>query len=144
MHALTRRLAVGAAGAAAAAALAWCAPSTPEDMSLPHASRGSAAPAHPAFASSLAALPQRAGIGEPAGKLFGARSWIPPVAKVPVAPAAVPAAPPNPYRFAGRVVQDGVVRIFLANGDRVHEVKTGEELDDGYRVESVSGEQIVL
>lgn len=135
---------IGAAAAAAVAA-AWFAPPAPEqiaaEISAPRAARAAETPARQA-ASFLSALPQRAGIG--AGELF--RAHIPPAPKAAAASAApaAPVAPSNPYRFAGRVVQDGTARVFLSKGDRVHEVKAGEELEEGYRVESVSDQQVVL
>lgn len=73
--------------------------------------------------------------------LFGPRSWAPPVAKP---RAAAPTVPPLPYRYAGMVVQGGVVQLLLARDDRLVPVVQGEHLDGGYRVESVSAEEIVL
>lgn len=55
-----------------------------------------------------------------------------------------PTAPPNPYKVAGVLVQEGASRVFLAKGDRVYEVKEGEALDDAYRVEAIGPAQVTL
>lgn len=99
-------------------------------------------------------LPQRSEF-DGRGDLFAARSWAPPApARPPPAPAkppaepqaqeAPPAPPPNPYRFAGTALQDGVLKTFLAAGDRLFEAREGEVLEPGFRVESVTREVVVL
>jgi hypothetical protein len=55
-----------------------------------------------------------------------------------------PAVPVNPYRFAGELRVGGAIQRFLARGDDTFEAKAGEELGDGYAVESVSASAIVL
>jgi hypothetical protein len=94
----------------------------------------------------LAALPNRAAIGEQRGELFGAKSWTPPVVAAP--PAAAQAAPaiatPNPYKVAGTLVQGGAKRVYLVKGDRVYEARQGEDLDEGYRVDSIAADHVVL
>lgn len=47
------------------------------------------------------------------------------------------------YRFAGRLVQDGVVKIFVTKGDTPVAVKVGDALD-GYVVESIGAQAIGL
>src|SRR6185295_14944386 len=65
-------------------------------------------------------------------------------APAPEQPSAPPAAPPNPYRFAGTVRHGGGLMIILAQGDNVVEAKEGEELDGGYRVRAASAEGVAL
>ena len=89
------------------------------------------------------ALPERAPLGEPREELFGSQSWQPPAPKVAAAPAA-PVAPPMPYRFAGKLLQDGKLQVFLAKGDEVVSAREGETLDGTYRVESIDDAQITL
>ena len=102
-------------------------------------------PARVARSEAFERLPRRRAIGEQRGELFATRSWAPPPPPPPPASAQAEAAPPpNPYRFAGTVVHDGKFRAFVADGDRVFEAREGEELERGYRVESVSREAIVL
>ena len=47
------------------------------------------------------------------------------------------------YRFAGRLVQDGVAKIFVTKGDTPVAVKVGDKLDD-YLVESIGSQSIAL
>jgi hypothetical protein len=137
------------AGGAAVAVLAWFAPPANEDVAAPaKAGAGSAnAPAAQREASRLAALPRRAPIGEQRGELFGSKTWTPPVAAArPAAapPPAEPVAPPNPYKVAGTLVQAGAKRVYLVKGDRVYEANQGDDLDDGYRVDSIAVDHVVL
>ena len=92
-------------------------------------------------------LPKRESLGRLRGDPFASRSWTPPPAPAPApeisAPAA-PTAPPNPYRFAGTVRYDGILRVALAAGDKIHLVKGGEIIDDLYRVEAASREMVRL
>ena len=60
-----------------------------------------------------------------------------------VAPVAV-VAPPNPYRFAGEVRLSGSARRFLVRGNDILEVSAGDVLGDGYRVEAVTDNEVVL
>ena len=91
-------------------------------------------------------LPQRREMSEPRRDPFAARSWDPPPAPTPQVQAQPQpqAAPPNPYRFTGTALHHGRLKVFLADGDRVYEARPGEELDNGYRVESVNAEAVVL
>jgi len=42
------------------------------------------------------------------------------------------------------VVRDGAKRVYLVNGDRIYEARQGDDLDGGYRVESIGPDQVVL
>ena len=95
------------------------------------------------------ALPSREPLGERRGDLFSARSWAPPpaparVATAAPAPSAGPTVPPMPYRVAGQVMHDGAANVVLARNDRVYIVREGEELDGGYRVESIQPDRVTL
>src|SRR5215213_8208327 len=76
------------------------------------------------------ALPERA-LAESRAPLFSSQSWQPPPPKVVArpGPAPVPMAPPVPYRFVGRMLQDGQLSVFLANGDSVITAKQGDTID---------------
>lgn len=129
-----------------AAGLAVIPPSGSNDLVIPsERDSSSRIPSKSAPAAARLSLPKRASIGEPAGDPFGLRSWAPSAPTTPeAAPATPPVAPPNPYRVAGKLIQDGFARVFLSKGDRIHEAKAGEALDGGYRVESVTNEEVVL
>jgi hypothetical protein len=49
-----------------------------------------------------------------------------------------PVAPPFPYRIAGKVVQEDGMRVVLSKGSRIFEVREGETLEDGYRLQSIA------
>lgn len=95
---------------------------------------------HPTFA-----LPERA-LAEPSAALFSSHSWQPPPPKVVARPSLLPAptAPTVPFRFVGRMLQDGHVSVFLGNADSVITAKQGDTIDGTYRVESISETEIAL
>ncbi len=101
----------------------------------------SPAPAAPAFAATAA----RPVFAAAAADLFRVHSWQPPPAPaaapapVPVAAAtpAVTAAPPLPFRYIGKLVQDGAVTAFVNLGTVTHVLRPGD-LVAGYRVASIS------
>ena len=102
-----------------------------------------AADARPAYAPRPVALPERATLSG-SGDMFPSQSWVAPAA-APVARAAPPpAVPPMPFRVAGVVVREGQGQVVLAKGDTVLTVTEGETLDEGYRVESIDADQIIL
>jgi len=89
------------------------------------------------------ALPERAALGAPHAQLFGPQSWQPKAA--PRAAAAVaPSVPPMPYRYAGKVLHEGRMNVFLARGDEVIAVRKGDTLKGVYRVESIENTRITL
>ena len=144
-----KRLWIFAAGVVVAA-LAYFAPPGSEDAGAPAkgTSTASKSPAALHETSRLAALPERAPIGEQRGEIFGSKTWTPPVsaapAAAPAAAQAAPVAPPNPYKVAGTLVQAGAKRVYLVKGDRVYEAKQGDDLDEGYRVQSIAADHVVL
>jgi hypothetical protein len=91
------------------------------------------------------ALRERAPLGETQGALFGSRAWQPPPqAVVQAAPPPKPTPPPMPYKFAGKLLQDGKFQVFLSKGDATIPVWEGETLDGTYRVESIGEDRITL
>jgi hypothetical protein len=74
---------------------------------------------------------------QPTGpNLFAVRQLPPRPAARPVAPPP-PTAPPLPFRYQGKVVEQGQVIAFLAEGTRTHIVRAGDRLAS-YRVEDIS------
>lgn len=72
--------------------------------------------------------------------VFARQDWTPP--PPPPAPAAVqppppPSAPPLPFTFIGKSLQDGVWEIYLARGDRTHLVRESMVIDGAYRVDAI-------
>jgi hypothetical protein len=134
-----RKIALGALAAVAALAF-W--PETDRPIAAP---RGPSAQTQLAEAREPATrieLPARDAMPQLGRDPFSAEA---PVKKpVKTAIALAPAVPMNPYRFAGELRVGGAVQRFLARGDETFEAKAGEELEDGYVVESVSESAIVL
>jgi nucleoid-associated protein YgaU len=78
-------------------------------------------------------------------ELFAARAnpAMPEQAAEPAPPPA-PTAPPLPFRYLGKLIEGGKLRIFLANGEALHTVQSGETLENLYKVELVSEEMVTF
>jgi hypothetical protein len=148
---MRKRLITWGSAAAAAAALAFVA-WPPEDQPSPGPRQSIVAAApdrddlspQTSAGPRLGSMPERTDIGRPRADLFAPRSWSPP-APAPVAqPAPAPAAPALPYKFAGKLVQDGAEQLFLSKGNVVLPVREGDTLDGAYRVESIDANRITL
>ena len=78
------------------------------------------------------------------GDAFSAISWYvpppppppPPPRKPPPPPP--PTAPPLPYSYLGRYVEDGKQVILLVRNERIYTVSEGEVIENTYRVERLS------
>jgi Tfp pilus assembly protein PilP len=55
-----------------------------------------------------------------------------------------PRAPPLPFQFFGRMVENGTTMVFLNRQDDVFAVKAGDTIGSTYRVEEINGSEIVL
>ena len=90
----------------------------------------------PAPLSGDAADPKPAVRMRPAGpNLFAVRE-VQPRPAAHKAPLPSPAAPPLPFRYQGKVIEEGQVIAFLAEGTRTHIVRTGDRLAS-YHVEDI-------
>jgi hypothetical protein len=82
---------------------------------------------------------------EEQGNLFASRNWSPPpkpVEKLKEAAAPQPPppeAPPLPFRFLGRMVDNGKISYFLQWNDRNLVMHAGESVDGTYVLEGESG-----
>ena len=112
-----------------------------------------AAPADRAHAATVASrtsstieLPKRRALRPQRGDIFAPHSPAPPAPppQVHVQQEVVPQPPPNPYRFAGTVEYGGSRKVLLARGDRIFEVKEGEVLEPGFRVQAVTPQAVTL
>jgi hypothetical protein len=66
-----------------------------------------------------------------------------PVTFAPAPPsAAQTSVPPLPFRYVGRLVQNGRAEILLMRGGMLHSVAEGDEIDGEYRVERIRGAAI--
>lgn len=74
--------------------------------------------------------------------LFAPRSWRPPPPapiQVEAPPPPPPTAPPLPFRYVGRWVDDSGETVFLALGERVLAARAGQRLD-AWRLDKVSAQ----
>jgi len=77
---------------------------------------------------------------------FAPRSFEPPQEAAP-APAPVkrrPQVPPLPFAYAGKVTQDGRTEIFVKRGNELIPIAEGQNIDEQYRVDSISESRIGL
>lgn len=88
-------------------------------------------------------LKQRTAPGK-VGEMFSSRNWQPPPPPAARRKPEAPRAPPLPFRFFGRLVDNGTTVVFLNRQDDVYAVKVGDTLDGAYRVEDISGSEVVL
>ena len=88
-------------------------------------------------------LKQRTAPGK-VGEMFPSRNWQPPPPPVARGKPEAPRAPPLPFRFFGRMVDNGTTVVFLNRQDDVYAVKAGDTIDGVYRVEGISGSEVVL
>ena len=78
-----------------------------------------------------------------AGSLLACEPRLQRIAQVkPPQPPAPP--PPLPFRYIGRVVQDGRVEVLLQRGAQHFSVAAGEALGSQYRVESIGDSEILI
>ncbi|HEX9395302.1 MAG TPA: hypothetical protein VF943_01055 [Burkholderiales bacterium] len=99
----------------------------------------------PAPAARIApALPARAPLPENVADPFLAPAHQ--ASRALAARAATPAvvAPVLPYRFVGRVYQEGATQVYVARGTKLFAVRQGDVLDGEYRVDALSPSEIAF
>ncbi len=70
--------------------------------------------------------------------VFARQDWTPPPPPpAPAPPPPPPSAPPLPFTFIGKSLQDGAWEIYLARGDRTHLVRENMVIDGAYRVDAI-------
>ena len=78
--------------------------------------------------------------GEGENSLFARHDWTPPPpppSNEPPPPPPPPSAPPLPFTYLGKSLQDCVWQIYLARGERTYLVQDGETIDGTYRVDAI-------
>ncbi|WP_306391108.1 hypothetical protein [Telluria beijingensis] len=78
--------------------------------------------------------------GEGENSLFARHDWTPPPpppSNEPLPPPPPPSAPPLPFTYLGKSLQDGVWEIYLARGERTYLVRDGATIDGTYRVDAI-------
>lgn len=80
---------------------------------------------------------------EPITNAFEPRSWAPPPPKRNLPPSP-PQAPPLPYTFVGKMVDDGQIIVFLTRQERNYAVRSGDKLDNTYQVDDIKPNVMLL
>lgn len=86
----------------------------------------------------------------PAGDLFASHSWkaAPSVATVVEQPVSVapavqaPMAPAMPFQFVGRLDDRRDLQVFLQDGEKIYIVRQGDVIDETWRVEGISEQEL--
>lgn len=79
-----------------------------------------------------------------ASDLFAARSWyVPPPPPKPLPPPP-PSAPPLPFSFMGKMMDEGKLTVYLSAQERNYVVRTGDTIDGTYKVEEVGARMLTL
>jgi hypothetical protein len=86
--------------------------------------------------------------GAPAGDPFRALSWQAvaetEVRKQPPPQPPPPQAPPLPFTYMGKLIDDGRIVVFLTQGEDNYVVRPGDTIDRTYRVDAVTEESVSL
>jgi len=84
--------------------------------------------------------------GAPAADPFARRSFSPAQAAPQAAnvAAAAPAAPPLPFVYLGKAIEDGKLEVFLGRGEKSYSVHAKQKLDDEYRIDKVTETSITF
>jgi hypothetical protein len=57
-------------------------------------------------------------------------------------PAAGAAPPPLPFRYVGRIAQEGKVEVLLMQGDKLYSIAAGQKIGEDYVVERIDASSI--
>lgn len=76
--------------------------------------------------------------------LFDATNWAPAASEAPPPPPPKPVAPPFPYAYMGKLLEDGVLTAFFTQGNRVIPVKAGDTVDAVFRVDQMTNQNMKL
>jgi hypothetical protein len=120
----------------------------PRDSSKTKQNRSTLNPNTAAF---LARLAHRTADSKSSADLFASHSWYvappppPPAPAAPPAPPVVPTAPTLPFTLLGSYTADGEqATYFLERGDRIYDVRAGDEIDAEYTLLSADGSNLVF
>lgn len=57
---------------------------------------------------------------------------------------ALPQAPPTPYIYAGKLIEDGKLTVFLTDGTQNHTVQMGDVINANWRIQSINPPELML
>lgn len=102
-------------------------------------------PSAPADSATLLALRPRVAPETPPNNAFVARDWTPPPPPPPPpSPPPPPLAPPLPFQFLGKQMDDGQWQVFLGRQDRTYVVRTGDVIEGTYHVDQIAPPLLTL
>lgn len=88
---------------------------------------------------------ERPAAAAPASDPFAKRSFGASAAAAQQAPApARPEAPELPFRYMGKVIEDGKTEILLLRGDEHFVVAAGQKIDNEYRLDKVTASALTI
>lgn len=99
----------------------------PETLSAPPGTHAAGQGEETAMIQEIRPRPPAPGVA----KAFTARDWTPATSPPP------PTAPPLPFVFLGKKLEDGHWQVFLGQDDRTYIVRENEAIDGLYRVEAI-------
>lgn len=81
----------------------------------------------------------------PSERLFDAQSWTPPPPPpLPPPPPPPPSAPPLPFTYIGKKLDDGKWEVYLARGDKVEIIKDNMKIDGIYQIDKITPPTLIL
>ena len=80
----------------------------------------------------------------PAGDPFAKRSFGAPAAAQAASAPAKPEAPELPFRYMGKVIEDGKLEILLLRGDEHFSVAAGDKVGGEYRLDKVTASSLTF
>lgn len=86
----------------------------------------------------------RADAAAPRTDPFAPKSFAPAPKPSQAAAPAAPSAPPLPFRYVGRLTQDGRTEVYVLRGDELVSIAAGQTIDAQYRVDSISEARIAF
>jgi hypothetical protein len=76
--------------------------------------------------------------------LFASATWTPPPKRVAPVAAPPPSAPPLPFTYIGKRLEDGVWHVYVSRGDETLIVREQQTIDGTYRIDAVKPPQMIL
>lgn len=77
------------------------------------------------------------GLGDMSTDLFAPKSWYVPPPPPPPMPPPKPVAPPLPFTFIGRMIEEGQTAVFVSIQDRNQVLRAGDVVQGVWRVDSI-------
>lgn len=77
------------------------------------------------------------GLGDMTTDLFASKSWYVPPPPPPPMPPPKPVAPPLPFTFIGRMIEEGQTAVFVSIQDRNQVLRVGDVIQNVWRVDSI-------